>query len=132
MGSKLVDLKRASKGGKSEGKGRAGFIIGGPPSDYPPDASFHVSGDHAQKMFGDQPPGRNTPVKFRGHGVVDSVGPGDNGKDSRVRVQMHKLHVEPHEPEEEEEEAPPKGKSVRNAIKRSARQVGEDLGDEEE
>jgi len=131
MGSKLVDLKRsASKnGGKDKGKGVLGAAL--PQSDYPPDTSFRVSGDHAKKIFGDSLPSPHTKVKFRGHGEVKSAG-SDFGDEDRVHIQVHRLHVEPHEPEEEEEEAPPARKGIRNTIKRSARQVGEDLGDEEE
>jgi len=124
----MIDLKRAAPK-KSEGnsKERGIAIHLGPESDYPPEAAFSVSGDHSKKLFGDQMPGPKSRVKFRGEGHVSNA-----DEDGRVRVQMRKLHVEPHEPEEEEEEAPPARKGIRNTIKRSARQVGEDLGDEEE
>jgi hypothetical protein len=122
----MIDLKRSQKKGDSKAKGIAIHL--GPESDYPPEAGFSVSGDHSKKLFSDGLPAPKSRVKFRGEGHIANA-----DEDGRVRVQMRKVHVEPHEDAEDDEEEPePKGKSVRNAIKRSARQVGEDLGDEEE
>jgi len=136
MNGKLINLKRSAA---SKAEMRKSSLGAGGGEDYPYGASFEVGGEHAQKMFGDKLPSRKTPVKFHGEGHVDSVGPdglgGSKDDHSRVRIQMRKLCVDCQNGEGGDEAANgagPKSKALRNTIKRSAKQVGEDLGDEEE
>lgn len=131
MDGKLISLKRSSDG-KDEKSPKS--ILGGSKSDYPPEARFSLADGQAEKQFGKEIPAHRSPVKFHGKGYIDGTQDDPFGAKkgaTRVGVQMTHLCVDC-DGEEEGNGAAPKRESLRDTIKRSAKEAGEDLDDEKE